>query len=108
MNQLVDLYSGIELVDEGADVELGGVNRDPEPAGDGLVGSALSKKLKDLHFPWRQPCVGVRCSGVLWQDQADIGLLAGGGQPHTGNVCKQGGQSIHKIGVVDLDRNHDG
>jgi hypothetical protein len=46
----------IELVHEGADMELGSVNRDPEPAGDGLVGSALSEKLKDLQFPWRQSC----------------------------------------------------
>ncbi len=87
--------------------KLGGVNRDPETAGDGLVGSAFSEKLKDLQFPRRQPCVGVYCSGVLWRDQPDIGLLATGGQPHTGNVRKQGGQSLRKIGVVDLDRNHE-
>ena len=34
---------GVELIDEGADMELG-VNRDPKPAGDGLVGSALGQE----------------------------------------------------------------
>ena len=98
---------GVELIDEGADMELGSVNRDPEPAGDGLVGSALSEKLKDLQFTRRQPSVGAYRSRVLRQDQSDVGLLAWSDQPHTGKVCKQRGQSIRKIGVVDLDRNHD-
>jgi hypothetical protein len=56
MNQLVDLYSGVEFIDEGADMELGGVNRDHKLASDGLVGSPLSGKLEDLQFPWRQSC----------------------------------------------------
>jgi len=31
---------GVELIDQGADMELGGVDRDPKPAGDCLVGGA--------------------------------------------------------------------
>jgi hypothetical protein len=36
-------------------MELGGVNRDPEPASDSLVESTLGEKLQDLHFSQRQP-----------------------------------------------------
>ena len=98
---------GVELIDEGVDMELGSVNRDPEPAGDGLIGGALGQKRDDLQLARRQPDVGVYWSRVLRQDQSDVGLLAWSGQPHTGKVCKHGGQLIRKIGVVDLDRNHD-
>jgi hypothetical protein len=92
--------SRVKLVDEGAEMELGGVNRDPELAGDGLVGSPLREKLKDLQFARRQPYVGVYWTRVLRQDQSDVGFLARGGQPHTGKVGKQGGQSIRKVGSL--------
>jgi hypothetical protein len=53
MGDGIGAAGGVELIDEGANMELGGVNRDPEPAGDCLVGIALSEKLKGLQFARR-------------------------------------------------------
>ena len=70
-------------------MEFGGVHRDSETAGDSLVGSAFSEKLKDLQFARCQPDTGVRRSRAVRQDKLDVGLLGGGGQTHTGEVGKQ-------------------
>lgn len=48
------------------------------------VPSASSSRT--LQFARRQHCVGVYWSRVLRQDQPNNGLLAGGGQLHTGKV----------------------
>jgi hypothetical protein len=56
----------VELIDEGADIKLGGVNRDPEAAAEGLIGAALGQKREDLQLARCQPCVGIRSIRVLW------------------------------------------
>jgi hypothetical protein len=45
---------GVELVEKGADMELGGMDRDSEAMGNGLVGSALSELRQHLEFTRRQ------------------------------------------------------
>ena len=91
---------GVELIDEGADMELGSVNRDPEPAGDGFVGSALGQSVRTSNSRERQPRVRICRSLRSGHYQADVGRLAWGGQPDTGNVREQGSQSIRELGAL--------
>ena len=56
---------GIKLVEKRADVELGGVNRNAEPAGDDLVRGSFCEQRQHLEFAGCQMASPSACAAVV-------------------------------------------
>jgi len=88
MGDGVGAANRVELVEQRAYVELGGVDGDAEPESDGLVRGALRKQRQNLQFARRQRAVAVsrwRCDRE--KHQGRISALACTDQPQTGHAC---------------------
>src|SRR3569833_867236 len=67
---------GVELVEQRADVEFRGVDRNPERACDLLVGAAFSEQRQHIARARREPEVVWRTLGRTGRDDSHIGSLA--------------------------------
>src|SRR5882724_126566 len=105
----VGAAGGVELVEDRADMEFGGMDRYAEPLRDGLVGGALGHQREDVALARRQIGLGRLCGTMpIACHERHVRRLGRTRKAQAGDAAEQRRQPVREFGIVDLDRNEDG
>jgi len=74
---------GVKLIEKRANVELGGVNRYAEPAGDDFVRGSFGKKRQHFEFTGCQCGLSIRPRAYGCRRHNDVGRLSCSHEPKT-------------------------